>query len=206
VTRIDTPRLVGMEITLYRIESGCPRLAQFFNRSPTLRVLDEAHVQFDNITASSLRLRSRTSMSGLDNLLINIICTLNLRFSSVARLCNSSLPPFSTVEDLYIGRKHSELVFQNIPWIQLLLPFTAVKNLYLSEEFALGVAAALQELVEGRISEALPSLQSIFVEGFNLSVSFRENIGQFVSTRKLFNHPITISVWTLDKDSDRGSL
>jgi hypothetical protein len=40
-----------------------------------------------------------------------------------------------------------------------------VKNLYLSKEFAPGIAAALQELVGARITEVLPSLQNIFVEG-----------------------------------------
>ena len=84
--------------------------------------------------------------------------------------------------------------------MQLLLPFTTVKNLYLCEEFAPAIAAALQELVGGRITEVLPSLQNIFVEWLEPSGPFQENIGQFVAARQLFDHPIAISVW--DKDSD----
>jgi hypothetical protein len=131
------------------------------------------------------------------------------QLSSVEQVCNSSLPPPSTVEDLYIEHRYSQLVWkndaiENTLWLQLLLPFTAVKNLYLSKEFAPGIAAALQELVGGRITEVLPSLQNIFVEGLEPSGPFQENIGQFVAARQLSDHPIAISDW--DKDHDMESM
>ena len=61
-----------------------------------------------------------------------------------------------------------------------------------------GITDALKELVGGRITEVLPSLQNIFVKGLQPSGSFQENIGQFVAARQLSDHPIAISVW--DKD------
>jgi hypothetical protein len=79
--------------------------------------------------------------------------------------------------------------------LQLLLPFTAVKNLYLSKEFAPDIAAALHELVGGRITEVLPSLQHISVEELEPLGPFQENIGQFVAARQLSDHPVTISYW-----------
>jgi F-box-like len=52
VTRIDTPQLDGVDITFFnQIDFDCP-LAQFINCTPTLRARDEAHVQFDDSTAS----------------------------------------------------------------------------------------------------------------------------------------------------------
>ena len=79
--------------------------------------------------------------------------------------------------------------------MQLSLPFTAVKNLYLSKAFAPGIAAALQELVGSRITEVLPSLQNIFVEELDPFESFQENVfGQFVTARQLSGHPVAISV------------
>ena len=104
------------------------------------------------------------------------------------------------VEDLSIEHQHCRLVWkeytiENALWLQLLLPFTAVKNLYLSKEFTPGIAAALQELVGVRIIEVLPSLQNIFVEWLEPSGSFQENIEQFVAARQLSDHPIAISVW-----------
>ena len=70
---------------------------------------------------------------------------------------------------------------------------TAVKNLYLSKEFAPGIAAALQGLIG--ITEELPSLQNIFVEELGPSGPFQENIRQFVTTRQRSDHPIAISFW-----------
>ena len=108
--------------------------------------------------------------------------------------------PLSTVEDLYIERQHNQLVWSkytigNILWLELLLPYTAVKNLYLSKEFGPDVAAALQELVGARITDVLPSLQNIFVEDLEPSGPFEEDIRVFVTARQLFGHPVVISVW-----------
>ena len=65
-----------------------------------------------------------------------------------------------------------------------------MKNLYLSEELAPGMAIALQELVGGRIIEVSPSLQTIFIQELEPSAPFQENIGQFVAARQLSDHPI----------------
>jgi len=101
------------------------------------------------------------------------------------------------IEDLYINHRYSRLVWkndaiENTLWLELLHAFPAVKNLYLSKDFAPGIAAALEEIVG---TEVLPSLQNIFVEGLEPSGPFQENIGQFVVTRELSGHSITISVW-----------
>ncbi len=133
--------------------------------------------------------------------LINISCREpDWQLSSIEQVCNSSLHPLSTVEDLYIEHEYSRLVWkndaiENTLWLELLLQFTAVKNLYLSKEFAPGIAAALQELVGARITEVLPNLQNIFVEALEPSGPFQENIGQFVAARELSSHPVAISDW-----------
>ena len=200
VTLIDVPQLDHMRITFFnQIDFNTPRLAQFIDRSPKLRKRD-AFVEFDDMFAGvGLPAGSRT-------LKIAISCREpDWQLSSIAQVCNSSLHPLSTVERLYIEHQYAQLVWkndsiENTLWLELLLPFTAVKNLYLSKEFAPGIAAALQELVGNRITEVLPSLQSIFVEGLEPSGLFQENIGQFVAARQLSGHPIAISVW------DRGRM
>ena len=157
-------------------------------------------MQFNNSTAST-ELRYRTSKFGLDDLLIVISCREpDRQLSSIEQICNSSLHPLSAVEDLYIEHQYSQLVWkndaiENTLWLELFLPFTAVKNLYLSKEFAPGIATTLQELVGGRIAVVLPRLQNIFVEGLEHSGPIQENIGQFVAARQLSDHPIDISVW-----------
>jgi hypothetical protein len=195
VTGIDTPQLDDMQITFFnQIDFDTLRLAQFINRTPKLWKRG-AHVQFYDDSAY-------VELSpGLKTLAMTISCREpDWQLSSIEQVCNSSLHPLSTVEDLYIEHKYRRLVWkndaiENILWLQLLLPFTAVKNIYLSKEFAPDISAALQELVGGRIMEVLPSLQNIFVERLRPSGPFQKNIAQFVAARRLSDHRIAISVW-----------
>ena len=204
-TRIDAPQLNQMDLTFFnQIDFDCPRLARFIDRTPKLRALDEAHVEFDHWT-TEVRLRRRTSKTGFNDLQIGILCREpDWQVSSIEQVCNNFLLSLPKVEDLYIGRQYSQLVWtydaiENSLWFQLFLPFTAVKNLYLSKEFAPGIAVALYE---GRMTDVLPSLQNIFVEELETPRPFHEYIEQFaflqfVSARQLrvSNNPINISVW-----------
>ena len=195
VTRIDTPQLDDMDITFFnQIDFDTQRLSQFINRTPKLgKRYGDAHVEF----------YSHSVVVSLPRgfLWIAISCRkLDWQLSSIEQVCNSSLYPLSTVEDLYIKDHFSRLFWENDTientlWLQLLLPFTAVKNLYLSKEFAPDIAAALQELVGGRIMEVSPNLQNIFVERLEPSGPFQENIAQFVAARQISDHLIAISVW-----------
>jgi hypothetical protein len=195
VTFIDAPQHDNMHITFFhQIDFDCPRLAQFVICTP-LRALREARVQFDD---SSARIIHQYHYSHLE---IEVSCREpDLQLLSIAQVCNFSLPPPSIVEDLYIEREHWQLAWENDAleitlWLELLLPFTAVKDLYISK-FATDIAAAaLHELVGGRITEVLPSLQYIFVEGLELLGPFQENIRQFLTARQLSDHPIAISNW-----------
>ena len=199
-----------MHITFFnQVDFDIPRLAQFINCTPTLslpvRTLDEAHVEFDDRTAI-VKLRCRElPPSYLENLRIGISCRKpDWQLSSIEQVCsNSSLHPLSMAEDLYIDCRYWQLVWKddaidNTLWLQLLLPFTTVKNLYLSKQFAPGIAAALQELTGGGMTEVLPSLQNILVEGLEPSGPLRENVGQFVTARQLSGHLVAISEWVKD--------
>jgi hypothetical protein len=200
VTFIDAPQLKFFYIHFFsQIDFDTPRLAQFINRTPKLRKCD-AHVEFYNSYAR-VELLAR---SGILDLSISRR-EPDRQLSSIEQVCNSSLHPLSTAENLYIEHRYRKLVWkndaiENILWLELLLPFTAAKNLYLSREFAPGIGVALQELVGDRITEVLPSLQNLFVEELELSGPFQENIGQFVAARQLSDHPIAVSVW------DRGRM
>jgi hypothetical protein len=104
------------------------------------------------------------------------------------------------LEDLYIhDHRYSqpdwEHDIENGLWLQLLHPFTAVKNLYLGEEIALFIGPALQELSEGRTTEVLPALQNIFLRGLEPSGPVQEGIRQFVASRQVTSRPIAVSLW-----------
>jgi len=206
VTFIDAPQLNALFITFFfnQIDFDCPQLAQFISRTSKLRDWD-AHVEFDDSTASVGLSSLFSKYSGIE-----ISCKEpDWQLSSIAQVCSSCLPFLSRAEDLYIRHRYSQLVWKNDAidntlWLELLLPFPTVKNLYLSKDFAPGIAAALQEIVG---TEVLPSLQNIFVEGLEPSGPFQEKIGQFVTARQRSGHPIAISVWEIysDVDSDVDS-
>jgi hypothetical protein len=201
VNFIDAPQLNYFYISfLSQINFDTPRLAQFINRTPKLSKCD-VHVQFHSNFA-------RVELpAGSGTLEISISCREpDRQISSIKQVCNSSLHPLSTVEDLYVEHEYLELAWKiraienTLSWLDFLRPFTSVKNLYLFKEFTPGIAAVLKKLVGSRIIEVLPSLQNIFVEGLEPSGPFRESIEQFVAARQLSYHPIAISVW--DSDSN----
>lgn len=81
-------------------------------------------------------------------------------------------------------------------WLALLRPFIAVKNLYLSEQLALRVAPALQELARGRTAGVLPVLHNLFLEGPQQSGAVREVIEEFDTARQLSDRPIvSVNFW-----------
>jgi hypothetical protein len=197
VTFIDTPQLGAMDVTFFnQIDFDTPRLTQFINRTFKLSKPD-AHVEFKDAFAR-LRVEARLEAGALDT---RILCIEpDWQLSSIEQVCNSSLHPLSTIEDLYIEHQYQQLVWkddaiENTLWLQLLLPFTMVKNLYLFKDFSRGIAAALRELTGSRVTEVLPSLQKIFVRELEPSGPFQENIGQFVAARQLSDQPITVSNW-----------
>ena len=125
------------------------------------------------------------------------------QLSSLEQVCTLSLPPVSTLEGLYItkerydrGRRlHWPDDVDNTLWLDLLRSFVAVKNIYLSGEFVPRIAPALQELVGGRTTEVLPTLENILLEGFQPSEPLHEGIEKFVAARRLTSHPVAVSRW-----------
>jgi hypothetical protein len=199
VARIDAPRLNNLHITLFNdIVFDTPQLMQFINRTPTSRALEKAHVTFWN-GGASLDFSSQTS--GDVRLKVQIFCRgLDWQLSSLEEVCTSCLPPLSILQDLYIyEHPHWQSDWkddiENGLWPQLLHPCTAVKNLYLSEQFALRLGPALQEPIEGRTTEVLPSLQNIFLGGLQPSGPVQEGIRQFVASRQVTSCPIAVSCW-----------
>ena len=205
VARIDAPRLNNLSMTFFNdIVFDTPHFTQFISRTPTSRVLEKAHIRLRNRNAI-LDFSSQTSGNG--GVCVVILCRgLDWQLSSVEQVCTSCLPPLSVLEDLQIYELSRDPRWQpdwkddieNGLWLGLLHPFTAVKNLYLSEQYALRIGPALQELVGGRTTEVLPALQNIFLKGHEPSGPVQEGIGQFVASRQVTSRPIAVSRWDED--------
>ena len=228
IARIDAPQLETLHITFFNdIVFDTPQLIQFISRTPGLQALEKAiitlwpgdHTARVEFTSQTLRDR---------RLAVEIACKgLYWQLSSLEQVCTSGLAPLSLLEDLYFelyGNLNPDWEddidiydyyrddvedpqadsdwkndIDNELWVELLRPFSAVKNLYLAEYVASFVAPALQELVEGRTTEVLPTvlpaLQNIFVEKLESSGSVQEGIRRFVAAQQVAGHPIAVSRW-----------
>jgi hypothetical protein len=183
-----------------------PQFIQFISRTPTLKPLERATVAF-GVGIAGVSFSKLSSNRELD---VKILCReLDWQVSSLEQVCTSTLPHLglSTLEDLYIYEKtESQPDWQdnveNTLWRELLRPFSDVKNLYLSEEFTLRIAPALQELVWGRTTEVLPALQNIFLEGLLPSGLLQKGILLFAAARMATGHPLAVSRW--DRDRSRN--
>jgi hypothetical protein len=207
VAPINVPLLSYLRITFFhQIDFHTPQLFQLIGRTPKLKTPNEVRVQFHNDVVR-VRLPSRTMCDG--DIIIEVLCRASdWQLLSMAQVCASALSLSPTLEKLYIyeprySRPNWNYSTENALWLGLLCPFTSVKNLYLSEDFAPRIAPALQELVTlpGSLRGMMPSLHNLFLEGFRSSkLVVHEGIGQFVAARQLSGHPITISLWERDSD------
>ena len=198
VTDIDAPQLNNLWISFFNdsvIET--PHLIQFISRTPVSSALENVHIFLGGDTAL---VTFRSQIYGHE-LKVIIFCEgVDWQLSSLEQVCTSCLPFLSTLKDLYIYKYASSQTYQkdsieNRAWLGLLHPFTAVKNLYISKKFALHIGPALQELIEGRATEVLPTLENIFFKELKSSEHVQEGIGQFVAARLVSSHPVTLSHW-----------
>ena len=197
LARIDSPRLDDLHITFFnQMIFDIPQLFQFISQIPTPRAPEETHIEF-SFDVVTVKFPSQTSHSRV--LRVSILCTASeWQLSSLEQLCTSSLPPVSTLNDLYI-LEDPKLRWQddveNNLWLELFRPFSAVKNLHVCKEFVPRIAPALQELVGGRTTEVLPTLENIFSDGFQASGPLHEGIEEFVAARWLASRPVAVSHW-----------
>ena len=206
VSRIDTPLLDSIDITFFhQLIFDIPQLAPFMGRSTRFQELKEAHVRFDY---NGIHVETHPPRRPFSKRLgLGISCkALDWQLSSLAQVITSFYPSIYMVEHLYIYKPEDlrsgwQVDFENIQWLEIFHPFTAVKNLYLPEKFLPSIAAALQELVGGRTTEVLPIMQNIFLERLQPSKPIEEGIQKFVAARQLVSQPITISRWQVDSNS-----
>jgi len=204
VAGIDATFLDELKITFFhQLILDTPQLAQFISRTPNLKAHNEAQVTFLDDAVQFI-------LGSMQQISIRTTCKApDWQLSFVAQVCSSSLPIIPSLEHLYIceginSRSRWQDDIENDQWLELLHPFTTVKNLYLSKGVVPRIALALQELVGQRLTEVLPALQGLLLEGPcslglveepDLSGPVLENVGKFVASRLLSSHPIAVSHW-----------
>ncbi|KAF8481633.1 hypothetical protein DFH94DRAFT_402866 [Russula ochroleuca] len=178
VARVNAPRLNHMEITLEEY-FGIRQLLQLVGRTPSLEAPDNARLIF---SSSAVQV---TLLSPTGKLFVNISDERR-----PLRISDRQVLALAQWEDIEITR-----------WLELLRLFTAVKKLYLSEGCELHIAPALQELVEGRMTKVLPTLENLFLSGLLPWGPVHEGTEQFVAARQ-FTSPVVVSRWDGRCESD----
>jgi hypothetical protein len=204
MARIDAPLLDSIRIAFFsQLIFEVPQLAQFTRRTTGIQALNKMYMNF-RIFGVDVGSSPPLDSDGMSRL--RILCKeSDWQLSSLAQVLTPFFPSTHTLEHLYMYETFSPPQWrddiENEQWLEFFAPFTVVKNLYLSKSVAPPFARALQGLVGSGMTEVLPTLQNIFLEGQQPSGPLLEGIGKFVAARQLSDHPITVSLWERGRDA-----
>jgi hypothetical protein len=203
VTRIDAPFLIVIRVTFFnQLIFNIPQLTQFMRRTPNFGAINEASIYF---SSRDISIRFSSTRTSDEYFILSISCgKLDWQLSSLAQVLSelSSFLAIYMVENLYVKLWHGSYWQDDVEieqWLEICHPFTAVKNLYISERFTQHITSALQEFVGEIVTDSLPALESLFVEELEPSGPVQEAIGKFVAARVLSGHPIAVSQWDRDQ-------
>jgi hypothetical protein len=168
VALIDAPLLDSIYISFFdKLIPNTPQLAQFMRRTTRLQAHNEAHVNFDYSIHVGYLPQTRTfeKRSGMSILYEEV----HRQPSNLVRIFTSVFPSIYMVENLYIYENPQvppqlQDDLGNILWLGMFHPFSAVKNLYVSKEFAPRIKSNPKELLARKI-EVFPDLQKFFLRG-----------------------------------------
>jgi hypothetical protein len=206
VARIDTPVIRRVMIHFFnQLLFNIPQFPQFVGRPEALDSFKRAELYFAHSFARVTLhhgLPQWCDPSLEDALIIEISSNpLDWQISGLAQICNQLSLIFSSVEQLEIKRgatmqSNWEDDIDHMQWLELLHPFTAVKNLDIANGLNAHIASALRELTGARVMEVLPALHSLSFQrpkGMNSERFKRKALDPFINARQLANHPVTIN-------------
>ena len=191
VARIDAPLLNQLAISFFHKQFyDTLQLTQFIGRTLGMKTYVEARVV---CTGCNVRITLPETSDG--EIKLGISCGGDLQLPSLVQLSSFLQALICTVETLYIAKPILNWPddIESSQWLELFRAFTAVKGLYISQEFVPHIAPALKGLVGDRVTEVLPALQTLCLEETLPSGPVQELIAQFVAARELAGHPIVVS-------------
>jgi len=196
VSQIDAPALMNLEAIIFnQLNFAIPRLSQFINRTETLKAFNQAELSF---YSHFVELKFFDLDRGTPSLLLHIQCSpSDWQLSSVVQLCSPPLPLPSSVERLDIHESITspqkwQYDTDHEPWLEILLRFTSLRELYVSNTMWPLLAPTLKQHTGESTLNVLPVLCDIFLGGLEPSEPLPKAIGQFVAARKLTDHPVVV--------------
>ena len=201
VTQIDSPQLERISIIyldLLPVDVTLTRVSDFIDRSigPELASTRNAHIHFQYDRVTFTLSRDFETSQGWDQL--SVTTTIShaivgwLKLSDMARVLGQFSAAFCTVVHLEFDaelKKDGHSVYaSDIKWLHLLRHFPVTQTLYVSPKLAESVSVALEDITTEMITEVLPSLGLICLEGEPVS-----SLEKIVAIRRFSDHPITVA-------------
>ena len=203
LSQIETPVLNGCCFFFFnQLVFDTPLLGDFIRRTETFMASHALSARvvclWDYI---SIQLLDREQMvhDGWQ-ITLAISCTpLDWQLSALVQVLNSFLPSLSALESLWITgefySRQDEIEVAGIQWQELLHLFASVNAVTLfRKDSGRLVALALQDLAGERVTEVLPALRNLtlWTDSWRPSEPVKEAIEQFIATRQLHGHPVTV--------------
>jgi hypothetical protein len=201
VAQIDSPQLEQISIIyLDQVDDFQVTLTQvsdFIDRliGPELTSTKHAHVhfQFDRVTFTLSH--DYETYQGLERR--SVATTIShglfgwLQVSDLARMLGQFSAALSTVVHLEFVAKLAECGYLDdayrVEWLHLLRRFPVIQTLRVSLELAAPVSLALEDITAEMVTEVLPSLVLVCLEGMPAT-----SLEKFVAIRQFSDHPITV--------------
>jgi len=211
LSQIETPVLNNSKFDFFnQLVFDTPLLGHFIRRTETFTATHTARVRFYR-SAVRVTLLGREEMAndGAVNRSLSISCKpLDWQLSALPQVLNSFLSSLSTLESLEIAVSHKDWQgeIEVIQWREFFHPFTSVKKMFLKDKASVRlVIPALQELSGERTTEVLPALQKFSLTTSDSAPSgpLKEAIEEFIATRQLDGHPVTVHYE--DPESDKNT-
>jgi hypothetical protein len=174
VAQIDAPLLNFIDITLlHSLDAQIPQLSEFISRSDLkLSRFRDARIYFDDGDTIYISLGPGVEpdafpiaihITSCEGTFEQVSCMAQMLSQTPAILSNVVRLEIKAVRPYYLEDDYEEA--DNIDWLELLCPFTAVETLNVSQEFSEMVAHALEEMLAETANQVLPALYSLLLEG-----------------------------------------
>ncbi|KAI9509703.1 hypothetical protein F5148DRAFT_706644 [Russula earlei] len=198
LAQIEAPLINKLDIQFFLdLDFVIPQLQRLISDAEWFKTCDTAFVRTSERAIRFSMFKKTTSFPELS---LEIRCReLDWQLASLAQVRRSTFSPLSNLVQLDIvdgvSQPHWKDDMETTQWLELLDPFTAVKDLRLSDQVAPHVCQALEELAEERVTDVLPALQNIFLKSLDPLESVPKYIEGFVAARKLSGHPVAVYRW-----------
>ena len=205
IARIDTPMLDKFQMTSFSdVIPNILQLHKFIDRIDRPKTFTQAKVfirysEVQAIFESRADLELDVTFKASNSPLVSIL-RLYEQLPTITSLVKQ-LEIYEVFSDgpgfLLDDEEEWEPELDDPGWLQLFIPFVSVKSLYVPQGLGPFFASALEKLPEERVTEILPALEDLFLEGYDSESSglVQDAVKSFVSMRQLSGHPLVLQCW-----------